>query len=132
MADKAHLYLKEIMASYRSCATMDMLLEHTYDMAGFNWICHENPWEAEIEFPELDIRSALEFIRPELTEYQLSILDKIDAQYKEWIAEGIFYDRYKGASGGRFTWQGEREDLAEELGRSIPKSHWWFWPPEEV
>lgn len=132
MDNKAHQYLKEIISSYPSCATMDMLLEHSYDIAGFDWISSKESWAVDVHFPELEVRSALEFIRAELTEYQLSILDKIDAQYKKWINERIFYDRYSGASGGSFTWQGERDEIAETLGRSIPKSHWWLWPPEEV
>lgn len=133
--DRAHLYIKETIDFYPSAeGSLDGLIRRYREMVGFDWIgAKENPWDySGVEFPEFETRSALEFIRPELTEYQLLVLNEIDSIYKEWITEGIFYERYREAWGDRFTWQGERNDIAEELGRSIPKSHWWLWPPEEA
>lgn len=83
-------------------------------------------------FSESELRSALEFIRPELTDKQLAILSKIDELYLDWISQGKFYKRYLDAQGRRFTWQSELEYVSELLGRSIPKSHWWLWPPKEA
>ena len=129
--DSVHKFLSEEMDSY-GLKTVDELATLIYGGAGFDWIRDkENDWDyVFVEHLELEVRSTLEFIRLELSPTALSILDKWDALYKEWLAKGIFFERYADASGGLFTWQRERERAAEWLNRSIPKSHWWYWPPE--
>lgn len=132
--DKVHAYIKdEIEFHSTGEASLDKLIERYREMIGFDWIYEkENPWDyRDVEFPELELRSALEFVRPELTEKQLAVLAEIDGFYQDWIRMDIFYTRYREAQGGRFTWQSERDYVSEQLGRSIPKSHWWLWPPEE-
>lgn len=130
--DGVHLYLKEHIEEMKY-VDLDGLIDRYREMIGFDWtIKKENPWDFRmVQFPELEVRSALEFIRPELTERQISLLNEIDRIYKGWIDEGIFYKSYQDSSGGKFSWQRGRQYTEELLGRSIPKSHWWLWPSEE-
>ncbi len=130
--DPAHKYLNEEMDSY-GLKTVDELATLIYEGAGFDWIRDKvNDWDyLDNHYSELEVRSALEFIRPELPPSTLATLDKWDTLYKEWVAKGIFYERYAKIGGWRFSWEREREHAKEWLGRSIPKSHWWFWPPEK-
>lgn len=108
------------------------MVSNSYGSVGFDWIREqETPWDyVDVEYPEFAVRSALEFIRPELAKPELDTLDKWDALYKQWISDGIFYERYALARGGRFTWEDERATIAEWLGRTIPFSHFWLWPSE--
>jgi hypothetical protein len=68
-------------------------------------------------------------LRPTFLE-QVKILDLWLAKYAEWRGEGIFFKRYRESWSGSFTWEQERRDAEEELGRLIPRSHWWFWPSD--
>ena len=77
------------------------------------------------------MRSALEFIRPELSPSQIKFLVLWDKRFNEAVKKGIFYSLYAAASGYRFTWEDARKEASEMLGRTIPRSHWWFWPPEK-
>lgn len=127
--DKAHAYIKE-MIDFEGYEDLDGLIQRYYEMAGFTWMVEAEEEFKDVQFPEFELRSALEFVRPELTDKQLVILSKIDELYQEWISQDKFYKRYLDAHGDRFTWQSERDYVSEQLGRSIPKSHWWLWPPE--
>lgn len=126
------LYIKDMMALY-NCASVTDLTDAIFIGTGFDWIDGQSePGDyIEVEFPELQIRSALEFLRPELPLTTLQILDKWDVAYKQWISEGIFFERYAKANGPYFTWEDARKDAARDLGRSIPTSHWWYWPPKK-
>ena len=137
--DKVRAFIEEIRDLYK-CETFDDVIECSHNLVGFDWLeLHTGDGVGEggsadyydVESSEFEMRSALEFIRLELTSSQLDILGKWDAYYKEKIAEGVFYDRYKAAHGGRFTWKRARESAEKTLGKPIPKSHWWYWPPEE-
>lgn len=129
--DKVHAYIKEEIEFHSTGqASLDELIERYYEMAGFTWMEEAEEEFKDVQFPELELRSALEFICPELTDKQLAVLSKIDELYREWISQDKFYKRYRDAQGGRFTWQSEREYVSEQLGRTIPRSHWWLWPPE--
>lgn len=130
--DRIRIYLKSLAETEPTCVTIDGVIARYSEMVGFNWINATKDDDGLVHFPELETRSALEFIRLELTAEQVAVLDDIDTIYKRWIERGVFYKQYSNAWGGRFTWQGERDDIAEVLGRSIPKSHWWLWPPEDV
>jgi hypothetical protein len=68
---------------------------------------------------------------PELSDDERAHLDGWIAKYSGWRDRGIFFSRYRDTFGARFTWKEERAAAEELLGRIIPKSHWWFWPPEE-
>ncbi|WP_352426333.1 hypothetical protein, partial [Aminomonas paucivorans] len=97
--------------------------------SGMFWLEDEiNSWERDMDFDELEIRSALEFLRPELTARQISYLEAWDAMWQEFRTRGVFHQRVQESYGGRFTWEAYRRETEEELGRPIPKSHWWFWP----
>lgn len=131
--DKVRAFIDETIAFY-NCANLDEAILESYKMTGFDWIdARENDWDwRDVESMEFETRSALEFIRPELTPSQLALLDKWDETYQEWHDEGIFFKRYAEANRGhKWSWKGEREFAAKILGRTIPKSHWWYWPPEE-
>lgn len=132
--DRVNAYLKSLVETEPTCTTMDGIVDRYREMAGFDWMWEkDNPWDyRSVHFPELETRSALEFIRPMLTPRQLTVLDEIDVRYQEWIEQGVFYKRYRDAWGGRFTWAGYREELQQRFGRSMPRSHWWLWPPEEA
>ena len=131
--DTVHNFLNQRKDSYIK-DSLDGLISFVYGNIGWEWIQDtENPWDVVIVcYMELEIRSALEFIRQELTEEQRAILDEWDKTYREWIKQGIFYERYAEASGGRFRWKDTREEAKELLGRAIPPSHFWFWPPDEA
>lgn len=131
--DSVHKYLSRKMNSYNGLDTIEDLAKFMYGSAGFDWINDKiNDWDYfNNYYPEFEVRSALEFIRPELPSSVLAILDEWDTLYKEWIAKGIFYQRYAEVGGWRFTWENARSDATEMLGRAIPRSHFWYWPPEE-
>lgn len=113
--------------------TLDELLAFYADVSGFDWMTpRESPDDyRDAYYSELEMRSAFEFLRPELSGPQRSDLDRWDAKYRQWRDEGVFFHRYRDAQGGRFTWKEERADAEKVLGRIIPKNHWWYWPPEE-
>jgi hypothetical protein len=90
------------------------------------------PWERLAHYPELELLSAFEFLRPELSEEELQIVEDWRNLYARWRDEGIFFERYgQTASRAKYSWEAERKDAETELGRSIPRTHWWFWPPSE-
>ncbi len=138
--DGVRAFIEEIRELYQ-CKTLDDVIECSYGLVGFDWLePHTGDGVGEggsadyydVESSEFEMRSALEFIRPELTHSQLVTLDEWDGYYKEKIAEGVFYERYAAASfGWNGTWESEREFAAKTLGRPIPTSHWWYWPPDE-
>jgi hypothetical protein len=128
--DKVHAYIKENIALYNQ-EDQYAILEHIGTSAGLFWIDDElEPWERDVHWPEFELLSAFEFLRPELPPEQVKILDLWLAKYAEWRGEGIFFKQYRESWGGSFTWEQERRDAEEELGRLIPRSHWWFWPPD--
>lgn len=136
--DKVHAFIEEVRDLY-ACSSLDDVIARSHELVGFDWLePHTGTGVGDggsadyydVESSEFEMRSALEFIRPELTAAQLAILEEWDAYYREKIAEGVFYKRYEAAQGGRFTWESERDFAAKALGRTIPKSHWWYWPPE--
>lgn len=129
--DKVRSYIKEYVRLYNQ-EDWYALLEHIATCAGLFWTEEDlQPWERMVEWPELELLSAFEFLRPELPPEQVKILDWWISKYAEWREQGVFYQWYKEAWGDRFSWEQERKDAEEELGRLIPKSHWWFWPPRE-
>ena len=129
--DKIHSYIEEHVRLY-NLGDGHALLEHIALHAGLFWAEEElEPWERMVHWPELELLSAFEFLRPELPPEQAKILDRWIAKYAEWRDRGVFFRWYEAAWGDRFTWEQEREDAEEELGRLIPRSHWWFWPPKE-
>jgi hypothetical protein len=129
--DRIHAYIKENVALYKRKDQCD-LLSHIAGWAGTFWIEDDlEPWERIVEDAEPELLSAFEFLRPELPPEQVKILDEWIAKYAGWRDEGIFYQRYKEAQGSKFNWEEERKDAEEELGRLIPRSHWWFWPSQE-
>ena len=128
--DKLHSYIKETLEIHRQ-PDQSVFLEHVANWAGSFWIGDGlEPWERMVEWPELEWLSAFEFLRPELPPKQAANLDRWIAKYTAWRERGIFFERYREAQGRKFTWRQERLDAEEELGRLIPRSHWWFWPPE--
>lgn len=129
--DQLHVYVKENIELYKQ-PDRNALLAHIASCAGLFWI-EDNlePWDREVEWPELELLSAFEFLRPALPQGQVKILDQWIARYTEWRDRGIFFQRYQEAWGSKFTWEQERKDAEEELGRLIPRSHWWFWPPQK-
>lgn len=129
--DKLHAYIKENIEFYNQPDQL-AFLRRIAGWAGTFWI-EDNlePWERMVEDAELEVLSAFEFLRPELPEDQVEILDQWIAKYAEWRDQGIFFQRYQEAWGYNFSWAQERKDAEEELGRLIPRSHWWFWPPQE-
>ena len=128
--DKLHAYIKENLAFYwqpDQCSLLDRMSKH----GGLFWAEEDlQPWERMVEWPELEMLSAFEFLRPELPPEQVKILNWWLKKYAKWRDQGVFYRWYKEAQGGNFTWEQERRDAEEELGRLIPRSHWWFWPPD--
>lgn len=130
--DRVHEYLQSEM-NLHNFRTLDNMIAWYATWAGTSWI-HKYDDPAvfqDVEDPELEVRSALEFIRPELTPAQLESLNVWDQKYLKWREEGVFYRRYREVSGPKFSWQDERNSGETELGRSIPKSHWWYWPKNE-
>jgi hypothetical protein len=124
--------VNKIQALY-NCANWDETFAVCRNLAGFDWINkRENPWDwCDVESSELEMRSAMEFLRPELSPQQLAILEEWDARYRGWRDEGIFFKRYRDAQGARFTWCDERGYAEALFGLTIPPSHWWYWPPGE-
>ncbi len=114
---------------------LDELIDHYAIFSGIDWILgKENPWDyVDVSEPEFEMRSALEFVRSDLTPHQLERLAFWDGKYRMWRDDGILYSRYKdavAAGGNRHFWRDERAWASEWLGRSIPRDHWWFWPPD--
>jgi hypothetical protein len=129
--DKVRSYIRENIEFYRQ-PDQYSLLDRMSKHGGLFWAEDGlEPWERMVEWPELELLSAFEFLRPELPPEQVEILDWWIAKYAEWREQGVFYKWYQESWGDRFTWEQERLDAEEELGRLIPHSHWWFWPPEK-
>jgi hypothetical protein len=130
--DKILPYIKEHIELYRK-QDQYSLLKHIATYSGNFWTEDDlEPWEREVHYPEFELLSAFEFLRPELPPEQTAILDGWIAKYAKWRDEGIFYQRYQESWGSRFTWEDARKDAEEDLGRLIPRSHWWWWPPEKA
>ena len=128
--DKIYAFIEE-EKKCRQKKTLDQLIQWYSYWSGSPWIIEDLP-EQElkiVEAPELEMRSALEFIRPELSQSQVELLDSWDKRFNEAVKKGTFYDLYAAASGYRFTWEDARKEASAMLGRTIPRSHWWFWPP---
>jgi hypothetical protein len=129
--DKVHAYIKENIQFYRQ-PDQFAFLRHMASWAGSFWIDDGlEAWERVVEDDELALLSAFEFLRPELPPEQIERLDYWIGKYAEWRDRGIFFERYTESWGGNFSWEQERRDAEDELGRLIPRSHWWFWPPEK-
>ena len=69
----------------KKCETLDDVIECSYGLIGFDWLePHSGDGVGEggsadyydVESSEFEMRSALEFIRPELTLSQLDVLEK--------------------------------------------------------
>ena len=132
--DTVRAFVNEVMELY-NCKDWDEVFTACWNKVGFDWIdARENDWDwRAVESDEFEMRSALEFLRPELSPTQLAILEKWDNQYKDWRDEGILYERYQAANrSAKWSWAHQREYAGETLGLTIPKSHWWYWPPSEV
>jgi len=131
--DKVRVFIDGVMDLYKR-PNWDETLEHCLELVGFDWM-REKAFEndiLEVHSEEFEMRSALEFLRPELNVLQLGILEKWDALYRKWRDEGVLYTRYEAAEiGSRGMWQEERAYAEKRLGRKIPPSHWWYWPPDE-
>ena len=129
--DKVHSYIREHTELYRR-KEQYALLEHIATSAGIFWIEDDlESWEREVHYPEFELLSAFEFLRPELPPEQTVILDGWIAKYAKWRDDGILYPRYQESWGSRFPWEDARKDAEETLGRLIPHAHWWVWPPEK-
>lgn len=130
--DKVRAFIDET-ADFYHCKSWDDAILESYKMTGFDWMREkEFDWDiVDVHSQELEMRSALEFLRPELNARQLEILGHWDASYREWRDQDVFFERYEAAHGARFTWERARESAEKTLGRKIPPSHWWFWPPHE-
>ena len=116
------------------------LAETFFNRYNFLWVLDKNDlpfeevYDAYDQFdmcPKLDVRSAIEFIKDELNSDNLERLETWNKEVQMLIAQDIFFASYKDFSGIYFNWRGEREEAAESLGAEIPKSHLWFWPPNE-
>jgi hypothetical protein len=129
---RVHAYIKESQKLYNNMTRYE-LLEHIATVSGTFWIEDDlEPWERMNDWPELELLSAFEFLRPELSGKERQILDGWIAKYTKWSEQGIFPQRYDDTvCRAKYSWEAERKDAETELGRSIPKSHWWFWPPSE-
>lgn len=131
--DTVRAFIDEVMELY-GFNNWDDTFQSAYELSGFDWIdARENDWDwRDVESEELEMRSALEFLRPELSPPQLEILEKWDAKYRDWRDEGIFFERYAEAHrSSKWSWQRQREYAEKTLGRIIPRSHWWYWPSDE-
>ena len=66
--DKVHAYIEEYQRLYGNMSRRE-LLEHIATVSGTFWI-EDNlePWERMNDWPELELLSAFEFLRPELPE----------------------------------------------------------------
>lgn len=97
------------------------------------WLTDDlEPWERYMETDELVLRSLFEFCRAELNARQIAALEEWEASWIQFRDRDVFHQRVREEGGGRFTWEGERQHAERRLGRPIPKSHWWFWAPEEA
>lgn len=129
--DKVHAYIDEIRESYNNMSRRE-LLEHSAGWAGSFWIDDNlEPWERLNDSPELELLSAFDFLRPELSEEERSILDGWIAKYAGWRDQDIFFQRYQETKGSHFNWKRYREQTEKDFGRLIPRSHWWFWPDDK-
>lgn len=126
--DRVHSEIKEDM-DLRNKKTFTEWLAWYAEWAGTSWGSEGLPDELRfVEEPDLEMRSAVEFMRPELSPEQLVLLKVWDDRYTKWRSEGTFFSNYELANGS--NWERERREAAENLGRLIPFSHWWYWPPE--
>lgn len=130
--DKVHAYIEEHQRLYNNMSRRE-LLEHIATVSGTFWVEDGwEPWERMNDWPELELLSAFEFLRPELTEEERGVLDGWIAKYAGWREQGLFPQRYDDtACRAIYTWKDERRYAAECLGRQIPRSHWWFWPDDK-
>ena len=130
--DKVHAYIEEHQRLYGNMSRRE-LLEHAAGWAGSFWIDDNlESWERLNNSPELELLSAFEFLRPELTDEERAILDDWIAKYAGWREQGLFPQRYDDtACRATYTWKDERRYVAECLGRQIPRSHWWYWPDDK-
>ena len=72
--DRLHLYIEESIKDYNQENRLE-LARHIYDGAGLEWIYDDlEPWERRADYPELELLSAFEFLRPELSTEELQIL----------------------------------------------------------
>lgn len=90
------------------------------------------PWERHMALDCLLYRSLFEFVRSELNAQQTATLAKWEADWAGFRERGVFHERVREEGGGRFNWERERILAEEKLCRPIPKSHWWYWPPNEA
>ena len=128
--DKVNTYIKTHIDLYRE-KSQTTLLKYMATYSGMFWINDDlEPWEREVHWPELELLSAFEFLRLELSLEEIKLLDYWIAKYADWRDQDIFFEGYRKSWGSKFTWEQERLDAEEELGRLIPRSHWWFWPPD--
>ena len=130
--DKVHSYIQEHQELY-SDMTQRELLEYMAQVSGSFWVEDVwEPWERMNDWPELELLSAFEFLRPELSEEDRAILDGWIAKYAAWREQGLFPQRYDDTACRRkYPWKDERKDAEECLGRRIPRSHWWYWTDDE-
>ena len=128
--DMIHKEIQEDM-ELRNMRSFTEWLKWYADWAGSSWGDKGIPDSARIvDAPELEMRSAVEFIRPELTPVQLDVLKEWDKKFTALRNAGIFYRNYELGCLYHCEWKREREDAAKYLGRTIPFTHWWYWPPE--
>ncbi len=126
--DRVHAEIKDDMEMRHKKDFSEWLAWYA-DGAGVSWCSEGIPDKLRIvDAPDLVMRSAVEFIRPELTEEQLNLLKVWDGRYSEWRKSGVFYTNYEKGCLYSCDWEDERETASKHLGRSIPKSHWWYWP----
>lgn len=119
------------MEVWQSVQTIDDFIERAWGETEA-WLTVETaPDETFLAFDDFPTRSALEFLRPQLSAPQTVLLNGWTAFWQEYRDKGLFYKRVRGAFGRRFTWPSFRAEGEEELGRKIPRSHWWYWPPGE-
>ena len=130
--DKILDLMKQCISVYRDGDRFG-LLRHIATVSGTFWIEDElPPDERMLHWPELELLSAFEFLRPELTPEEVVLLDGWIAKYAAWREQGIFFQRYNDMRPRfKYSWKDERQDCEKALGRQIPRSHWWFWPNEE-
>ncbi len=123
--------IEEQMRCWPAVKGLDAFMKEC-SQSGIFWLTDEHPpWMREMDFDELEIRSALEFLRPELTARQIGYLEAWTAVWQTLREDGTFHRRVKEVLGGRLSWPAYRKEVEEALGRPIPRSHWWFWPPED-
>ena len=131
--DSVRAFVDGVMDLYQ-CKDWNSTLTQCLNLAGFDWMREKaNDWDiVDVHSEELEMRSALEFLRPQLNPFQIGILEEWDRRYCLWRDEGFFFKRYEAAEFGyKSTWQDERNYAEKRLGRKIPTSHWWYWPSDE-